>query len=68
MITIYNMENRQTKDNKQYVSGELRGLSTDVKPTKIGDKYIDNGTVFIEIDTGSIFFFDLSTNQWKGVE
>lgn len=68
MITIYNMESRQTKDNKQYVSGELRGLSTDTKPTKIGDKYIDNGTVFIEIDTGSLFFYDLSSNQWKGVE
>ena len=66
MITIYNMENRQTKQGKEYVSGELRGLSDDTKPTKIGDKEIENGSVFIEIDTQKLFFFDADSQEWKG--
>ena len=28
-------------------------------------KIIDNGSVFIEIDTGKIFFYDLENEQWK---
>lgn len=66
MITIYNMENRQTKQGKEYVSGELRGMSTDTKPTKIGEKEIENGSVFIEIDTQKLFFFDADSQEWKG--
>ena len=31
---------------------ELRGLSTDTKPTE----NIDNGSIFIEIDTSKIYF------------
>ena len=39
---------------------DLRGLSTDVKPTeKIG-----NGSTFIEIDTSKIFFFNADSNEW----
>ena len=39
---------------------DLRGLSTDEKPTeKIG-----NGSTFIEIDTSKIFFFDAESNEW----
>jgi len=67
MISIYKMENRQTVDNKEYISGEMRGLSTDTKPTKVGDKYVDNGTMFIEINTGKIFLYDLDSETWKEV-
>lgn len=38
---------------------EYRGLSTDTKPTSCG-----NGSVFIEMDTGKIYFFDASTGDW----
>ena len=55
MITIYKTDNLWRKDGEnEFISGELRGLSTDTKPTKIGEKYVDNGSVFIEIDTGQI--------------
>lgn len=37
---------------------ELRGLSTDTKPTTS----IPNGTSFLEIDTGEIYYFD--GEQW----
>lgn len=38
---------------------EYRGLSTDTKPTDTG-----NGSQFIEMDTGKIFFFDEENNEW----
>lgn len=65
MTTIYSIQFRKNKDNKEYIITELRGLSTDTKPVKYGERYIDNGSVFVEIDTGKIFFYDLSTETWK---
>ena len=67
MVSIYKIENRTNKEEKDYVMAELRGLSSDEKPADIGGKYIDNGSIFIEIDTGKIFFYDLSTETWKEV-
>ena len=40
---------------------ELRGLSTDTKPTE----NIGNGSVFIEINTGKVYFFDAENSLWK---
>ncbi len=65
MITIYKIENTKLKPNDDYISAELRGLSTDTKPTEISGKKIDNGSIFIEIDTGNIFFYDLENQEWK---
>jgi len=65
MIKIYNMENTQTIDNKEYVSGEFRGLSTDTKPIKVGEKYVDNGSTYIEMDTKKVYFYDLENQQWR---
>ena len=67
MVTIYNIEFRKNKEDKEYIITELRGLSTDTKPTKIGDKDINNGAIFIEIDTGKVFLFDLDNKQWKEI-
>lgn len=51
------------KDNRLPV--EIRGLSTDEKPIDtIEDIAIDNGSVFLEIDTGDVYFFDIDTKQW----
>lgn len=48
---------------------ELRGLSTDEKPTtKIKEIYVDNGSVFIEIDTGDVYLFDLENTLWYNAE
>lgn len=57
MITMYRKEGA-VKDKQEI---ELRGLSTDEKPTE----NIENGTIFIEIDTGKIYMFDLENEEWQ---
>ena len=47
---------------------ELRGLSSDIKPTDFVDgARVINGSVFIEIDTGKGFFFDEQNKKWEEV-
>lgn len=65
MITVYKTENTRLTPEGDYISTEIRGLSTDTKPTEINDKIIDNGSVYIEMDTGKIFMFDAENQQWK---
>lgn len=65
MISVYKTENTRLTPEGDYISTEIRGLSTDTKPTEINDKIIDNGSVYIEIDTGKIFMFDAENQQWK---
>lgn len=67
MISIYKTDNIKITDEGEIVGGELRGLSTDTKPTEIGDKTIANGSVFIEIDTGKMYLYDLDNEQWNEV-
>lgn len=43
---------------------ELSGLSTDTKPT--GEK-IPNGSSFLEMDTGTVYFWDKENSQWRVV-
>ena len=40
---------------------EFRGLSTDKKPV---NKYIGNGSVFIEMDTNKIFMYNKDAMSW----
>ena len=64
MITIAKTE--KFEDDKILV--ELRGLSTDgEKPTEIGNKTIQNGSIFIEIDTGKMYMYDLENEEWKEI-
>ena len=65
MVSIYKNDNIKLTEEGELISAELRGLSTDEKPIEIGNKKIANGSVFIEIDTGKIFFYDLENEQWK---
>lgn len=67
MVTINSINNYKINPDDSYISAELRGLSTDTKPAEINDKKIDNGSTFIEIDTGKIFMFDLENEQWKEI-
>ena len=67
MISLYKIENTNLTPEGNYISGELRGLSTDDKPTEIGEKKIANGAIFIEIDTGKIYMYDLENVQWKEI-
>lgn len=66
MISIVKTDVIKNQENETYFIGEIRGLSTDTKPTEIDGKKVGNGSVFIEIDTQKIFFYDLSTETWKG--
>lgn len=65
MITIHSIENTRITPEKDIISVELRGLSTDTKPTELNGKKVDNGSIFLEIDTGKIYLFDLENEQWK---
>ena len=68
MIVISKEEKERFLDGKTMTILELRGLSTDEKPTeKIKEKNIDNGSVFIEIDTGTVYLFDLEGTTWYNV-
>lgn len=60
MITVFNKNDVSTQGNEREI--ELRGLSTDEKPTDS-----PNGTVFIEIDTGKIYMYDLENEEWKEI-
>ena len=65
MISLYKIENTKLRPDNDYISVEIRGLSTDEKPTEIGGKKIDNGSAYVEIDTKDIYFFDLESGTWK---
>ena len=67
MVSTYKIENTKIKSDGNYISAELRGLSTDEKPTQIDGKKIDNGSIFLEINTGKLFFYDLDSQTWKEV-
>lgn len=41
---------------------EMRGLSTDTKPTNVA-----NGSTFDEMDTGKRYMFDEEANTWQEV-
>ena len=66
MVSIFKADNiKINEEGETTIFAELRGLSTDTKPTEIGDKKIGNGSAFIEIDTGKIVFFDGESKAWK---
>lgn len=54
-------------DGLQLINGKycravtLFGLSTDTKPTE----EVGNGSVFIEIDTSTVYFFDSANAVWR---
>ena len=63
MISLYKVENTKFKDDEAYLSAELRGLSTDEKPTETTYGKIDNGSIYLEIDTGKIYLYDLENEK-----
>ena len=67
MISIYKTDNTKITLEGKKVSAELRGLSTDTKPTILNKAIIDNGSSFIEIDTGKVFLYDLASETWKEI-
>jgi hypothetical protein len=63
MVSIF--KSYKTEENK--VTYELRGLSSDSKPTNVEENIVDNGSVFIEIDTGDVYIYDLDNETWNEV-
>lgn len=68
MVSIFKTDNIKNTEEGRIIYGEFRGLSTDTKPITFGEDTVGNGSVFIEIDTQKISFFDDSTKTWKEVE
>lgn len=70
MVTIYNVKKSEMLNHPNgevFYLLELRGLSTDDKPTEIENGTIENGSVFIEIDTGDVYIYDLANEEWCNV-
>lgn len=67
MITIYNVKKSEMinhPNGEVFYLLEIRGLSTDEKPTSIENGTIENGSVFIEIDTHDVYIYDLENETW----
>lgn len=62
MVSVYNQEGRAGN-----TTFEFRGLSGDDKPTETYNNIaIGNGSVFIEMDTEKILFYDGENDAWVG--
>ena len=67
MVTIYNVKKSEMinhPNGEVFYLLELRGLSTDEKPTEIENGTIENGSVFIEIDTQKVYIYNIVTKEW----
>lgn len=66
MVSISEVKKTREDGENKYTLMELRGLSGDDKPTdEIENTKIDNGSIFIEIDTGKVYMFDLENTTWE---
>ena len=68
MIVISKKGIERRFEGEKRVILEIRGLSTDDKPVETCKNiYIDNGSVFIEIDTGDVYLYDMDSETWNNV-
>lgn len=67
MITIYDNKKVKKQNGSIKFLVELRGLADDPKPTTIENGIVENGSTFIEIDTGKLYLYDLDSEEWKEV-
>lgn len=58
---ITNENGAQTVNGKLVRPTKLWGLSTDEKPTT----NIANGSTFIEMDAGKLYFYDAANGTWR---
>lgn len=63
MVTIYNVKNANINNGGKFLV-ELRGLADDEKPTSINGGAIINGSEFLEIDTGDLYYFNEDDTEW----
>lgn len=67
MVTVNKKERERIVGENIYQLIEFSGNSEDTKPTEDGTRKVDNGSIFIEVDTGKIFLYDLENEQWEEV-
>lgn len=68
MVTIYDVKKSKIRgEEKPLLMVELRGLSDDEKPTTIENGEIENGSSFIEIDTGKLYLYNGASSSWVEV-
>lgn len=65
MVTIQKVERTRIFPDEERILVEIRGLSNDAKPVKMDGKKVDNGSTFVEIDTGKVYMFDFENKKWK---
>lgn len=63
MITINNAVKFSDKNNPNDM--ELKGLSTDEKPTKVNGNLVGTNSLFLELDTNDFYYFD--GEEWQKV-
>ena len=56
------ISNSNANDSTLWTGWDLRGLSSDNKPT---DSQLPNGSTFIEMDTGKVYMWDKENTQWR---
>lgn len=67
MVTLYNVKKVSGENEKPKFLVELRGLATDDKPQVLENGDIENGSQFIEINTGDLFLYDIESKTWKEI-
>lgn len=55
MVTINKLDSSAFREQGDF---ELKGLSTDTKPTEIGGRTVGVNSLFLEVDTLDIYYFD----------
>lgn len=66
MVSIYSIR-KNTLSPTNLLQVEFRGSSQDDKPTTLKDGLVENGSVFIETDTGDVFIYDGESETWNEV-
>ena len=61
MVSIIKTDIIKNKEEGKLVVGQYVGLSTDNKPTE----NVGNGSIFIEINTKKIYFYDEENSTWR---
>ena len=61
MVTISSVRN---VDGDQFNEYDLKGNSTDPKPTELGGKPIQTNSFFLELDTLDVYYYD-DDGTWK---
>ena len=67
MVTLYNVKKVSGENEKPKFLVELRGLAADEKPLTLVNGDIENGSQFIEIDTGDLFLYDIDSKTWREI-